>query len=168
MTVIKKDLTVLETLVKNNVEPTDSVINAIWRWFIDVELILPLPIMEFSEEERTKYALEIIEDLQKHFSILETKFSVMNDEEQKELSRSEDAQIVNSLWRELAGMYATVINGEVAVLDEDEQEAAHAHAVEMLSHSSGMDEEEIRDRIKYDPTMRLMLRKSGLDPDRIR
>jgi len=168
MTEVKKDLTVLEILIKNNIEPTSSVMNAIWRWFIDIELILPLPVMEFSDKERTKYASEIVADLQKNFSILEQQYEKFTEEEKRELSHSEEAEIVNSLWRELAGVYASIINEEVAVLDEEEQEVAHANAVEMLSYSSGMDEDEIRDRIKHDPTMRLMLRKSGLDPDRIR
>jgi hypothetical protein len=168
ITEIRNDVQVLQAVIKADVPPTDIVINGVWRWFLDVELYLPLPVMELTTAEQKTFATTILEEMDTHFAKLETRWDHLTNEEKHHLNQTDDSTIVNNLWRELAGVYAALINKSVTILDPEDKEAAEATAVEMLMHASGMDEEEIRHRVRHDPTMRLMLRRSGIDPDHIR
>lgn len=165
---VRSDLAVLRTVVESDTPVTETILNGLWRWFIDVELMLPLPVMDLTDAERKRYATEILTEMDALFAHLEERFPSMTEEEQESLHTTDEALATNALWRELAGVFAALINRGVAVLSEEEAAEAHEHAVEMLCATSGMEEDEIRDRIRHDPTMRLMLRRSGIDPDRIR
>lgn len=168
ITKVKADTKVFEVVVKSGVPMTEAVLNAVWRWYIDVELYLPLPEMPMADQERLTLAQEILSEMEDILTVVENKFDTFTEEEMENLANLPESQALNNLWRELAGVYAYLINEGVPTLSEEEQAAAHEHAVEMLHDSSGMDESEIRDRIRHDPTMRLMLRRSGLDPDKIK
>lgn len=167
ITRVKADTKVFEVVVQAGVPMTEAVLNAVWRWYIDVELYLPLPEMPMEEKERLSLAQDILSEMEGLLTVVENKFDTFTDEEKENLADLPESQALNNLWRELAGVYAYLINEGVPALSEEEQATAHEHAVEMLHDSSGMDEAEIRDRIRHDPTMRLMLRRSGLDPDKI-
>lgn len=167
ITDIRNDVQVLQAVIAAGITPTDIVINGVWRWFLDIELLLPLPVMELTDDERRMFASEIVSEMDAHFAKLETRWDLLSEEEKHTLNKSEESETVNALWRELAGVYANIINKGVTVLDPEDKQAAEATAIDMLVHASGMDEEEIRHRVRHDPTMRLMLRRSGIDPDRI-
>ncbi len=165
---MRADLHVFRAVVEANVAPTDIVLNGVWRWYLDVELHLPLPVMDMNPDERRRYAVDIINEMDAAFAAVEPQFDTMTHEDIHNLFRGEFADQVNGLWRELAGAYAYLINQSVVILDEEDKRNAEEHAVELISQSSGLDEDEIRDRIRHDSQMRLMLRRSGLDPDRIK
>lgn len=166
---IRADIHVFRAVVEANVPPTDIVLNGIWRWYLDVELYLPLPVMELTEGERRRYAVDILNEMDTIFATeMEPVYMSLDVDGKNDLFRSSAADRVNALWKELAGVYAYLVNQGVVVLDEETRAEAEAHAVELLCASSGMDEDEIRDRIRHDSQMRLMLRRSGLDPDRIK
>lgn len=166
---IRADIHVFRAVVEANVPPTDIVLNGVWRWYLDVELYLPLPVMDLTDGERRRYAVDILNEMDSIFANeMQPTYDSLDTDGKNAMFRSASADRVNSLWKELAGTYAYLVNRSVVVLDDETRADAEAHAVELLSASSGMDEDEIRDRIRHDSQMRLMLRRSGLDPDRIK
>lgn len=144
----------------------DWAINALWRWFFDQELKVPLPIMPLSDTERRELAGEILHEMEGLFLELE-KAAESDGEENVDLNQTEAGIKVNNLWRELAGCYAHAINKSVTVLTDEEEEVAYTNIIPVLIASSGISEEELYQRIKHDGSTRMMLRKSGIDPDRL-
>lgn len=162
------DVRALRAIAQASVPITEPALQGVWRWFIDVELLLPLPVMPLGDAERETYATDILNEMDAIFTRMEAQYDLLTEEQRSNLNTSPDSIAVNALWRELAGVYAPIINRSVTVLSDEERETAHEHALEMLCTTSGMDEDEMRDRIRHDPTLRLMLRRSGLDPDKVR
>jgi hypothetical protein len=164
---IRTDLKAFRAVAESGVEVPDWALNAIWRWFFDQELRLPLPVMPLSSEERRDLSLEILDEMDSRFVALEKAADTMSPEEQSDLNTSEDGMKANALWRELAGCYAHVINQSVVVLSEEEAEMAYSHIIPTLMATVGISEEELYDRIRNDGSTRMMLRRSGIDPDKL-
>lgn len=164
---IRSDIRALRAIVNAGVDVPDWAINAIWRWFFDQELKVPLPIMPLSEAERRDLAEEILSEMDERFVALEKQAESMTSEDAADLNQTDDGQKVNDLWRELAGCYAHAINSSVTVLTDEEEEIAYSNIISVLIASSGISEEELYQRIKHDGSTRMMLRRSGIDPDRL-
>lgn len=164
---IRTDLQAFRAIVESGVEVPGWALNAIWRWFFDQELRLPLPVMPLSSDERLALALDIITEMNARFDALDKAASEMTPEDQQNLNETEDGMKANALWRELAGCYAHLINESVVVLSEEEAEMAYSHIIPTLMATAGISEEELYDRIRNDGSTRMMLRRSGIDPDKL-
>lgn len=167
ISVIRRDLRAVQAIVESGADLPDWALNAIWRWFFDQELRVPLPVMTMTEEERQSLALDILAEMDERFTALEKLSETMPSEERDDLNDTEDGQKVNSLWRELAGCYASIVNESVVVLSEEEAQEAYTHIIPVLIATSGITEDELLERIRYDGSTRMMLRRSGIDPDRL-
>lgn len=166
ITHIRKDIRTLKAVVAADVEVTDVVLDGVWRWFSDVELAVPLQVMELSDSERSLLATEIIAEMDACFSRLEKMASKPNVDLDM-LAHTSDGRQVDLLWKELAGVYADLINDEVPELPEELKQEIHERIVEELSEQFGVTEDEIRHKIRTDSSLRMRLRMSGLSPDQI-
>lgn len=162
----RTDLAVLRAVLQAGVPVTAPVFQGLWRWYQDVELNVPLPVMDLDEETRSTLALTILEEMDEilaRLSVREAAGEVSPDD----LSTTPEAAAANALWRELAGCYVDLVNAEVRVLDDTQRAIAQAHIVEGLSTAMGLDEDEVRQHLRTDATLRMMLRMAGIDPDRV-
>lgn len=164
---VRSDIQAFKAIVQSGAAVPDWAVNAIWRWFFDQELRVPLPIMPMSENERRDLASAILDEMETHFVALEKISNEGGEDEGQDLNSTEDGQRVNQLWRELAGCYAHLLNRSVTVLSEEEAEIAYVSIIPALIATSGASEEEIVERIRYDGSTRMFLRRSGIDPDRL-
>jgi len=167
VTPIRQDIAVMRAVMTQGAPVTDMVIRGVWRWFQDVELRVPLASMTFGEEERAALSLTIVEEMDEVFARIEEACEGLPPEEQAEFTEGPDAEAVNSLWRELAGCYADLINREVSEIPEEHRDAAHAQAFESLCEQTGWSEDILRQNLRENSHFRMMLRMAGLDPDRI-
>lgn len=162
----REDVRVFQAVVAAGAPVTDAVMHGLWQWFLDVELMLPLPVMDLNERERTRYASEILAEIDRILALMEA--SPLPPQNPTEAAIYADrAGDVDKLWRELAGVYAPIVNRSVMVLTDEQREYAHERVIPAICDSSGIDEDEARERVRHDPSLRLMLRRSGIDPDRI-
>ena len=167
VTPIREDIAVLKAVLECGAPVTDMVLRGVWRWFQDVELRVPLPVMTFGEEERAALALTIASEMDTVFARIEQACEGMSPEDQMQFTQGPDADAVNALWRELAGCFATLVNRDVAEIPEEHLQEAHERAFENLCEQTGWSEEMLRENLRENSHFRMMLRMAGLDPDRI-
>lgn len=158
----REDVAVMRVVLESGVKVTDSVFKGIWHWFPDVELMVPLAAMQLGEKERTALASQIIAEMDEVFAKLEAAWEL--DDSDEDMTRY-SAQ-VDALFRELASCYAEFINAEVHVLPDEVRASIEAGLLERLMSQMDLDEDTVRYRLKTDPALRMMLRMSGVDPDR--
>ena len=169
ITAIRKDVAVLRAVLQADVEPTPPVIHGMWRWFFDVELALPLPVMPLSETERGAIALDAVNEMDEVFAVLEAKWAAAKStEERNALQSGPEGQAVNALWREFAGCYAEMLNEDIPEIPAEEAEEVYEQAVNAWADQAGIDPAEIMDKLRNDSMFRMQLRRQGLDPDRFR
>lgn len=161
---IRKDLAVLRLVIENDLPVTDSTIKGLWQWFPDVELVLPLPIMPLTDEQRKEVSINILNDMDEAFAHIEKNFSELVEADEKGIETKEET-LVNNLWRELAGCYAETINAEVPQLPEEIKETLGRGMYETLVNGFGGDEDMLSYKLQNDSTLRMMIRMAGLDPD---
>lgn len=159
----RADVLVLRSLLDTNTPVPFSVLNAIWRWFIDVEIVLPIAEMEFTDESRNAFARDIVTDMADTFARLE---AVVDADPEAIADDHPEVDEVNGLWRELAALYAPMINASVTVIPEDMQAVVYPNTAKMIASSAGISIEDAIERLKTDPIARMSLRRSGIDPDR--
>lgn len=157
------DIRVMKAVVDADVEMTPAVVNAVWKWFQDVELMVPLPVMDMSDKMRLSLVKDILAEMDEAFTRLDQR---SQDNGPAEMQAYPEVALVDSLWRELAGCYADIVNAQITVLTPEEQEQAYEGALRYLQMTSDLDETEVLRQIKTDPALRMMLRRNGLDPDR--
>lgn len=165
---IRNDVAVLAAVQTAGLTVTDAVFSGVWRWFRDVELMVPLPVLITDPEERASLALEITGEMDQVMGRLEPLWAVAEtDDERDTLASSPDGQALDNLFRELAGVFAELVNEEVPVLPAMLKETLQEGLLESLADRFDLDEDEVRDRLKTDSRLRMMIRMSGLDPDAI-
>lgn len=167
ITYIRNDLAVFRAVLDAEVKPTAMVIESVWRWFRDIELIVPLGNMDLSDLERSDLASQIVEEMDTIFSKIETEVEGLSPEELYELRSSPSAEQVNSLWRELAGCYSEMINAAIPVIPLELKEVMESQMVASLAQQFQTDEDQVRFQVKTDGATRMMIRFAGLDPDRV-
>lgn len=163
------DLKALQAVLTAGINPTDMVLNGVWRHFLDVELPLPLPVMEMTDDERRRYANDIITEMLTVLDALDTAFPRPRHtyEQIQAISASSLAANLNNLWRELAGVFGPLVNEAVQILPPEIKTFIESTVLEGLMSAFDMTEEEARDRVKNDPMLRLSLRRAGVDPDAV-
>jgi hypothetical protein len=167
ITPILNDVRVMRAVVDAGVTVNDMVLRGVWRSFFDVELNLPLPVMPLNDQERNRLAKEIIHEMEALFSELEELAEGLTEEAQFALGTTEEARRINSLWRELAGVYAEQVNEQVPVIPAALREIITARIVSDMAEKFGVDEDDIRNKIRTESTLRMMLRMQGIDPDEL-
>jgi hypothetical protein len=166
VTEIRTDLAAVRAVLASDAAMTAPVLHGLWRWFKDVELMVPLPVMGLAADERRSLAIDIAAEMDAKFVELEKVSAALSVEEQSELGHSLEAEPTNNLWRELAGCYAELINLAVAVLPDEARQEIQRHMFDSLSRKSG-DPDLIRFQLRTDSVLRMSLRMSGLDPDQM-
>lgn len=163
-----KDLKVAKAVLDTaDTDMTLGVMNSVWRWFQDVDLALPLPVMPLKDDERRGIAVEIVNEmLQLIPRIAKIKATSFSEEEWRDRSKNEITQL-DALWKEFAGCFADLLNSEIPTLPEEAKAEAQQGFVAGFSEAFHLSEEEVRKLVKTDPAMRLMLRRAGLNPDEI-
>lgn len=164
VTLARQDLQVLKILVDNDGPITTPTLAAVWKWFLDVEIPLPIPVLPLSENERRTFARSITSEMDEVFAQLEQEADHSGG-----ITTTSGPQVdrINTLWRELAGCFAETLNATVPQLPEEQKREMEANAVRLVAMSTGMDEEDAAEHIKSDPVTRTMLRRSGIEPDNV-
>jgi hypothetical protein len=165
---IRNDVAALAAVQTAGLNVSDAVFSGVWRWFRDVELVVPLPVLVTDDEERASLALEITGEMDQVMARLEPLWAVAEtDDERDTLASSADGVALDNLFRELAGVFANLVNEEVPVLPAMLKESLQENLLESLSDRFDLDEDEVRSRLKNDSRLRMIVRMSGLDPDAI-
>lgn len=167
ITPILNDVRVMRAVVDAGVPVNDMVLRGVWRSFFDVELNLPLPVMPLSKAERNNLAKDIIHEMETLFTELEELAEGLEEEAQFALGSTDEAKRINSLWRELAGVYAEQVNEQVPVIPPQLKEIITARLIADMADKFGVDEDDIRAKIRTESTLRMMLRMQGINPDEL-
>lgn len=165
---IRHNLQIGRATLEYGVDINDAVINGIWRYFSDVEIFVPLPVMPLEGKERMALAAIILQDMDETMLKIEKKFEKASSE--KELDKISNGPLgerVDSLWKELAGCYAELINQEIPKLPEHVKEAVAESMVEELAARFETSPEDMIQQIRQDSTLRMLFRRTGLNPDEI-
>lgn len=174
------DLKVLRVCIETDTFVTPPVIDAVWAWFSDVEIVLPIPDMELKPEDRKRLSLDIIDEMIEEFKKAGEKWTAATegleyDEEEWDEDypvpsevAEEEVQNVDTLWRELSGCLAATLNDMVPQFTEEAAEYFYAHILEQAADDFQVSLDEVREALKTDVSFRMMLRRQGFDPDRIR
>ena len=165
MTIIRKDIAVFRTVVSAQVEVTDTVLTGIWRWFGDVEINVPLPVMDLTEHKRRYLAANVLAELDDVFAQLEVIAENQADDDDTDLSQTPLGQQADALWKELAGCYASLVNEEIPALSSEDQEEIGRQMVSSIARGMGVDEDDAFKIIRKDSKLRMMLRMAGVNPD---
>lgn len=163
----KEDVAVFRAVVLAGLRPTSPVIHSLWRWFGNVDLALPLPLMPLEEKDRQGIAVSILDDLDIALDRYEERSNVTSIEDRHELNNGPETIIIDNMWKELAGLYAELLNKEVLTINDADKEEITAHIIENISEALGLDHEGTIQKIKTDPSLKLSLRMMGLNPDEI-
>lgn len=164
-TVLKSRLDVEAALavLHADVDMTFPVLSGVGRWFPDVPVRIPAPEMELAVDERRSLAIQILEEMA---DVFDEAMVLMSDG--KSVSTEQLSQSLNPLWRELTGVFAPVLNMELAPAVEAAAEA-QAERLDMvfrvIGSMTGLDEDEIREQAKSSERLRSLLVKFGIDPD---
>jgi hypothetical protein len=170
---VRKDVAVFRACVSSGVEINDNVLNGLWRAYIDVDV--PLPLKPFTDwvqgkdgqlGERDKLVLNILEEMDTGLAKIE-EVAKKSDFNPEEMSKSPEAQAVNALWRELVGCYAELANREIQEVPDEYKEEIIRGIIENLTQGMGMTLHEAKNEFKVNNSLRLSLRKSGINPDLI-
>jgi hypothetical protein len=165
---IRQDVQNARAVIENGLDLNDTMINGIWRHFADVEILVPLASMELRSEEKLSLASGILQEMDEVLAkIREGYAKATTDEELTAIHKGALGMKVDSLWKELAGCYAELINDEIPDLPENMKKAVAESLVSELAHRFDTTEDEIVDRIKHDSTLRMMFRRTGINPDEI-
>jgi len=163
----KEDVAVFRAVVSAGLKPTSPLIHGLWRWFTNVDLVLPLPIMAIAPTERKNLALAILDDLDSALDKYEIKNLNTPVDKRNELNNGPEASYIDSMWKELAGVYADLFNKEVLTIKDEDKEMITSQIIESMSEAMGLDRDGVLNQIKTDPALKLSLRMIGLNPDEI-
>lgn len=165
---MRDDTHVLALVATTDEAPfTMPVIEAVARWFGDVEIRFPIADMGFTDAERREIVRTVSNELLSQFN------AAISDCVADELGEERFATLaaaVDPLWRELTGAFATQLN------ERFEQNRVPAdHSAEFLSMiMSKMQDDlgedavsEFRSALSSDANLRAQLRRMGLDPDAV-
>ena len=165
---MRDDTHVLALVAATDEAPfTMPVIEAVARWFGDVEIRFPIADMGFSDAERREIVRNVSNDLLAQFNSIvgECVNDVLDEERFAALAAS-----VDPLWRELAGAFAAQLNERF-----EENRVPTDHSSDFLTNiMSKMEDDlgddavnEFRRALSNDSNLRAQLRRMGLDPDAV-
>lgn len=162
----RNDFDTFRQIITAKIDITATLLATVSRWFNNVEIVYPIAVMELGEAERRTLAGHIIDEMITAFDTALADIE-KGDEGEEVISRA--AKILDPLWRELSGIYATVLNAEyeaaIAETDPEEIRQMLEQTAEMMAEMSGEDIETIRAHMRSDENVRAKLRRFGVDPD---
>lgn len=172
---IINDFETARVLLKNNMRLTAPVIDGMARWFRDVELELPLPVLIPEGTEKNALGAQIVEEIVGTLNSIElsvVEYGVEKYEAEVDHPKEicpESVETLDGLWREFAGCYAEQLNATIPPLglSPEEENDMYAQFIERMSQDLDITEEEAREVVRNDSSFRLMLRYQGINPDRI-
>lgn len=162
------DFSTFNRIVAADIAVNETVIDIIARWYQNVEIRYPIAEMNLADEERRNLA-----------DMASSEMTDTMDQAISELENGGDEEAVlekyspklDALWREIAGMFAGVLNKayleNTRGIDADEAKAYIQDMVQMMAKMSGDDEESVKARMRRDAQIRTKLRQMGIDPDTI-
>lgn len=163
----KEDVAVFRAVVSAGLRPTPPVIHSLWRWFSNVDLVLPLPVMSLGEKDRQGIALNILNDLDVALDKYGEKSNDTLPQDIGELNHGPETVLIDNMWKELAHLYADLLNKEVPNFSDEDKKEITADILESISEAFGLDREGVIQKIKTDPSLKLSLRMMGLSPEDI-
>lgn len=165
---IRQDLNNARAALAFGLDLNDNLINGIWRFFTDVEINVPLAIMPLEKKERTDLARGILDEMDEIMAKIKDAYAQANDDAAIEkIHRGPLGLKVDSLWKELAGCYAEIVNNEIPQLPDHVKDAVAQSIVEELARNFDATEDEIMQRIRTDSSIRMLFRRTGINPDDI-
>lgn len=164
----QNDFSTFKNIVQANIAVNETLLDTVAHWFENVEIIYPIAEMPLSGEETIELGGSVAGEMT---SVVETAISEIQggagDDEVLERASAK----LDSLWRELAGVYAPVLNERfkrvAAKADTSEVLAGINHMVDVLVQMSGEEEDVVRVRMRKNAAVRAKLRLMGIDPDSI-
>jgi len=165
---MRDDAHVLALVATTDEAPfTMPVIEAVARWFGDVEIRFPIADMGFSDAERRDIVRNVSNELLTNFNTAIDQ--CVGDELGEELF-AVLAAAVDPLWRELAGTFATQLNErfESNRVPSDRSSEFLTMIMAKMEDDLGNDAvTEFRQALSNDSNLRAQLRRMGLDPDAV-
>lgn len=148
---------------------TQGVIESVENWFKDVEIVYPIPQMQFEESERrglvNTISVELTERFEKARVQSEKNGGVLSEEDFEKLAKD-----VDPLWRELSGLFAKELNFQFErnrVPQDEVGEYLQMLTSSLSDHIGEQAKEAFLEKIKTDKNLRAHLRRIGIDPDSI-
>jgi hypothetical protein len=164
----REDLAIFRVVVDAGLSPTSPVLRALWRWFGNIDLPIPLTVVPLESKERATLSKSILSEMDELLIVLGNKSKGMRSEDVYErITTSKEASLVDNLWRDLACVYAWEINQMIPRLSEEDKIARTDIILENLSQELGINRSEVIEQIKQTPSLRLSFRVEGLNPDEI-
>lgn len=164
------DVKVVQACLSTDTLVTEAVVDGVWRWFADVEIVLPLPIMGMKPQERDSIAKMIADDMLASFERAADLWDQTDGSQNPEEVAPQEIRTLNALWREFAGCYAELVNAQVPTVTMSDEESARFYDsfVSRTAEALGVSEEETREALRTDSAFRMMIRLQGFDPDQAR
>lgn len=165
---MRADLTVFRVLAAAHVPITPSVLEGVWEWFYEVDLPLPIPALPFRAEDRAQLTETIIREM---VDVIDT---LLADMERRDSGRPREGTDVSpvalvdslvGLWRELAGLWAPLVNSGIPKHTRETLEIAKEDGLQWVMDAFGITEDQARAELRGNGSLRLSLRRSGFDPD---
>jgi hypothetical protein len=164
----QNDFATFKSIVQANVTVNETLLDTVGHWFENVEIKYPIAEMPLSGEEKVKLAGAVAGEMT---AIVEAAISEIEAGGVEDDVLRRTSEKLDTLWRELAGVYAPVLNERFKRVadraDADEVLASINRMVSVMAKMSGEDEDIIRERMRTDEAIRAKLRQMGVDPDRI-
>lgn len=166
ITTIRRDVQVAKAVINADLTLTPTILRSLWAWFQDIEVAVPLPVMPITEAEQISISRDILNEMDEQFVILEQRVAeALEADADFDGPASPEGKKVDSLWKELAGCYASDINKEVPILPAHMHEAIAGAIINEVSRRYDISEEDARHKVRSEPHLRMMVRMSGLNPD---
>lgn len=164
----QNDFSTFKRIVQANVAVNETLLNTVGHWFENVEIKYPIAEMLLSGEEQIEIAGDVAGEMA---AIVEAAIGEIEGGIHEENVLAWASVKLHSLWRELAGVYAPVLNEHFARVasraDGEEVLASINRMVTIMAKVNGEDEDVIRERMRSDEAIRAKLWQMGVDPDRI-
>jgi len=164
----QNDFSTFKHIVQANVAVNETLLNTVGNWFENVEIKYPIAEMPLSGEEQVEIAGTVAGEM---VAIVEGAIGEIEGGTNEEDVLARASAKLDALWRELAGVYAPVLNERftrvAAWADGEEVLAGINRMVAMMAEVNGEDEDIIRERMRSDEAIRTKLWQMGVDPDKI-
>jgi hypothetical protein len=160
------DFRTLKRVIEAEIPVTEALLGSVSKWFGNVEISYPIAEMEMDENARRSLALTVMQEMS---DAVTKAVSALENGTDAEQVLADVSPVLDALWRELAGLYALVLNTAFerdteGVNPEEVQQAVEA-MLEGLAEMTGEDRESVLAELRQDPNFRAKLRRLGVDPD---
>jgi hypothetical protein len=161
-----QDFATLRQTVAAGIEMNTSLLGLAERWFQNVEVVYPIAEMPITQEQRATLGETVLQEM---VSAVTSAIDAIEAETDPDEIMPELATTLDGLWRELTGVYATVLNVRFAEntegIDPEEILDQIREGLRQQAEMNDMDEHEIRQEMLSNEHIRAGLRHLGINPD---